>query len=300
MFILIDCICRFYNCCAVKIRLRFFNFALVILFAAFVVNAQPPSIVFHTDNPRDFNNYKMNRPDGISTATNILVLSEFKQEYDIAKMTVNRSIDFMRKGGDICVFNRIKTASRSAEFLFSLPVNFYLPKYLFQSAKHSPLGADLLDDNGAVYLPKLFATYPQRTILLPANISHGIALDKLLNKIAPENKLVRAGANYHDGVLGMFKRNRTDYVLLFPQSLIEGSGIVEGVIGYPISGASSLSSGHFMCTNNDRMEKVVSELNQILIQLYKDNSLYQTHLKWLRAEDKNSFSRLYKQALETF
>lgn len=155
-----------------------------------------------------------------------------------------------------------------------------------------------MDDFGAVYLPDLFKRFPERTVVVSTQIAQGAGLDEQLDLIPTQNKVVRNSSAHEDGVIRMFGKNRADYILLFPQSLIEGQGVALGVRNYPIAKAPMFQSGHFMCANNPFMREVVSKIDGILEQLKYSNKLYETHLKWLREEDKPLFTRLYHQAIE--
>lgn len=282
-----------------NIFLRFFVslFSLAFGLTCFIDYAASQNITFHSDNPLDYESYKVGTPGGISSATSLEVLSRLDYQYDFAYMTTNRSMQFMAKGENICVLSRIKTKARAEKFIFSKSVNIYLTKQLFQAKRHPPLPKDLLDDFGAVYLPDLFKRFPNRTVVVSTQIAQGVGLDKQLDLIPTNNKVVRNGSAHEDGVIKMFGKNRADYILLFPQSLIEGQGVAQGVRNYPIAKAPMFQSGHFMCADNPYMREVVAAIDSILVLLKDNNQLYETHIKWLREEDKLHFTRLYHQAI---
>lgn len=269
----------------------------VVAFNIPSVSAEQPSLVFHTDNAQDFKNYKSGKPGGINTATNFEVLSRLEYQYEYAYMTTSRSVQFMEKGENICVFSRIKTKERTDKFIFSDIVNMYLTKQLFQSAKLPPLPNDMLDELGAVYLPDVFKRFPERTVVYSSHITQGTDLDAQLDLIPARNKIIRNGSDHASGASRMFQKNRADYILLFPQALIEGFQLEKDVRSYPIAKATMYQVGGFMCTNNPFMRTVVSKIDDILAQLHQQNILFETHLKWLRKEDIPHFTRLYHQAI---
>lgn len=281
--------------------LRFFTGLCVFLLvlSTFAANgiATDNKLIFHTDNPKDYEAYKAGEFGGLGTETNTQVLLRLDYPYDFAYMTTNRSMQFMAKGENICVVNRIMTAERVAKFIFSDAVNIYLTKQLFQSHKLPPLPKDMLDEFGAVYLPDVFARFPQRTIVVSTQISQGVDLDRQLDLIPARNKVIRNGSAHEDGVIRMFSRERADYILLFSQTIRQGTFLDERVKSYPIAKATMFQIGRFMCADTPYIREVLTKINSIIKQLHQDDILYQIHLKWLRKEDKQHFTRLYHQAL---
>ena len=192
-----------------------FCFALLIPSMA---SASQPNLVFHTDNPKDFENYKFGKPGGINTATNFEVLSRLEYQYEFAYMTTSRSEQFIEKGENICVFSRIKTKERAEKFIFSNFVNMYLTTQWFQSAKLPPLPNDMLDELGAVYLPDVFKRFAERTLVYSSHITQGTGVDEQIALIPSHNKIIRNGSDHASGATRMFNKNRADYILLFPQA----------------------------------------------------------------------------------
>ena len=271
-----------------------FCFALLI---PTIASANQQGLVFHTDNPRDFESYKTGKLIGINTATNFEVLSRLTMQYELAYMSTTRSVQFMEKGENICVFSRIKTKERMDKFIFSDIVNMYLTKQLFQSAKLPPLPNEMLDELGAVYLPDVFKRFPERTLVYSSHVTQGTDVDAQLDLVPARNKIIRNGSDHATGASRMFNKNRADYILLFPQALKEGFLLDKNVRGYPIAKAAMFQVGGFMCTDNPFMRTVVAKIDDILAQLHQQNILYETHLKWLRKEDIPHFTRLYHQAV---
>jgi uncharacterized protein (TIGR02285 family) len=178
-------------------------------------------------------------------------------------MNTRRSMINMRKNSNICVISRIKTPSRSADFLFSTAVNMYLSRRLYIHADANSIPTSFIEGDN-VDLVKLLTYKKNKSIILSEDISYGKALDALIYQVPSNRKILRAGMNNNDEIFTMLLKQRADYYLGFPQQFGENALKNKNLLSYAILHTPPYVVGHFICTNNADIKLVINKINKIL------------------------------------
>ncbi|CAM4127645.1 hypothetical protein [Pseudoalteromonas byunsanensis] len=259
-----------------------FLISLLLLF--FLDNAF--AVQLYVDDEVDLSVYRREvPPSNIGNNTNFILIRELKHGLlALLPASYKRSLKAMRESNDVvCVANRIKTPERMQEFLFSLPVNIYLSRRLYQHASDEPLDKRVLNEQGEIKsLPHLFSHYRQSLLVVAPTVSYGPFLDRQLEKVSNENKLFRDGSNYYDTMYHMFRKKRADFLLGFPAEIYRHQQqLPTQYREYDIADAPKYVVGHWMCNNNPKSRKFLQLFDGYIRQIYQKRDFYDAHLKWL-------------------
>lgn len=228
----------------------------------------------HTDSADDLNNFVQGRMQSLSSATNLLALDPFNNDLQFEFVPLKRSLKFMQKGEPICVINKIQTAQRIKQYIFSKPINLFLSRRLYQ---HADLSYN--PQNKPVNLKALFTSYPERRLIISDQISYGDNLDKFISELPESNKIIRRGASHISGVLGMFAENRGEYALLYPLELTDSS-LDKPTLSFELAGTEPYILGRLMCVNSEKTKGLIERVNNQIDRLNKAGILLKTHLEY--------------------
>lgn len=263
--------------------------AISTLLLLYSISAHTQSIEIHTDNKADLNAFKNNnRLLNLTTTTNLFALSFSSRPIKFEYMTTKRSLSYMDKGLNICVFNKIKTSQRAEKYLFSRPINLFMARRLYQHVGYPPLIEANLP-NTQVDLTTLFNRRPDSQMLVTQKISYGDFLDKVLNKISDKNKLIRHSGEQDKGVISMFAKGRAEFALLFPHQVFVFDSIIRAR-SYEISDLPPYALGRFMCSNTEENKLFLEEIDKKLTEKINISELLNIHLSFINSVDKEIFT----------
>lgn len=231
-------------------------------------------IYIHTDSADDLNNFVHGQMQSLSSATNLLALDPKNNDLHFEFVPLKRSLKFMQKGESICVINKIQTAQRAQQFIFSKPINLFLSRRLYQ---HADLAYNQMHE--PVNLKALFATYPERRLIISDQISYGDNLDKFINELPENNKIIRRGASHISGILDMFSEKRGEYALFYPLELSNSSLNVPS-ISFEVAGTEPYILGRLMCVKNEKTTLLIERVNQQIDKLNHAGTLLKSHLEY--------------------
>ncbi|WP_158678258.1 hypothetical protein [Pseudoalteromonas sp. T1lg23B] len=256
----------------------------LLLLILYLDNAR--AVQLYVDDEVDLRVYRREvLPSNIGNNTNFLMLRELKQgQLTLLPASYKRSLKAMRESDDaVCVANRIKTPERMQEFLFSLPVNIYLSRRLYQHASDEPLDKRVLNEYGEVKsLSHLFSHYRHALLVVAPTVSYGPFLDRQLEKVSNENKLFRDGSNYYDTMYHMFRKKRADFLLGFPAEIYRHQQQLPTQYRvYDIADAPKYVIGHWMCNNTLKSSEFLQLFDRHIRRVYQTRDFYDAHLKWL-------------------
>ncbi|MFY8349081.1 hypothetical protein AAEU29_00810 [Pseudoalteromonas sp. SSM20] len=247
---------------------------LLLCVLSFWLTPLVAKIYIHTDSADDLNNFVHRQMQSLSSATNLLALDPTNNDLHFEFVPLKRSLKFMQKGESICVINKIQTAQRTKQFIFSKPVNLFLSRRLYQ---HADLPYNPTSE--PVNLKALFATFPERRLIISDQISYGDNLDKFISELPENNKIIRRGASHISGVLDMFSEKRGDYALLYPLEL-SNSSLNKPTLNFEIAGIEPYILGRLMCIDSEKTKKLIERVNQQIDRLNEAGVLLKTHLEY--------------------
>ncbi|MBQ4835222.1 substrate-binding periplasmic protein [Pseudoalteromonas luteoviolacea] len=224
-------------------------------------------------------------PSNIAGATNKLLFDVLDNDsIEFALSSYNRALREMQSNTQaICTINRIKTAEREASFLFSLPVNFYVSRRLYQHASARKLANAVLNPNGEIRsLQSLFKVYSSKLIALSDNMSYGPFLDDQLKQVDSSNKVIRSGSEQYETIYRMFRLQRVDYLLGYPAEVfrhVKNDGA--SYRSYKIAGTPTFILGHVMCNKTSNSQALIKAINKAMRKIYKTQSFVAAHLNFL-------------------
>lgn len=236
-------------------------------------------------------------------ASNLLLFKTLNHFYQHEFASMARIQMFMDHGEPVCIANKMQTPERSARYLFSYPVNLHRSHLLYQRDSLPPIPAEVLNERGEIRsLTLLFATLPQRTILLPFGRSFGELLDAQLAAVPDANKVLYRGGDLHDSEIDMFIKQRGDYLLTYPITIHEHQKALQGqaLRIYAIQGHPKYMLSHVMCANTPETQRHIQKINQTLRQLYTEPELLNTHLTWLPESEHHIISQYYQQVTQHY
>lgn len=236
----------------------------------------------------------------ITTDTNQLLLQKFSRRVVVQERPFARIDKELAQPGVRCTTDRIKTPQREKQFLFSLPVNFYLGYRLYQRADLAPLPAGLLDATGAVRsLPALMQAEPHSRLLVSSHYSLGEYLDNEIKQVAVRQQIPISTTRYYDQFVGVFLAKRAEYAVLFPTAIYEyfHGDLPMPVRSYPIAGAPQVVAGHLMCNNTAASRQFLRQVDAALLSLYSDQAFIAAHTRYMLPADASTAEQLIKQEL---
>jgi len=268
------------------------SFLLVLIFFSSCLRSDPEKIFIHTDNSPDFDVYRGFHKGtvSLSAASNLIALNVL-ENIEFEYMPLKRSMAFMRRGMPICVLDKIKTDERLGRYLFSLPVNVYFSRRLYQQRGLPELNQATVD------IVKLLRTYSEKKILLTSQISYGELLDKQITLIPDKQKVMRTSSAHASGLIEMFVRGRAEYALFYPQELHE-LGTPNLGRSYAIDGIEPYVIGYIMCNKTQRMVDVVENINRNLRELFRSGEMLELHLARVGNMEVDIFKQYYLQVLK--
>lgn len=257
-----------------------------------------PKVYIHADNLFDYRQLLTGDKSNLSTDTNLLAINGVSAEVTYEYMNLKRSESFMAKGQPICIINKVKTRHRENRYLFTLPVNLFLNRRLYQLSHEQPLETS----NAPVSLPALFQQHPDKKMLLTSHISYGERLDQQLQSIPNKNKIYRNSMNVADnklngisqGLMAMFEMRRAEFALFYPQQLQE-TKVNFSYRSYPLANIEPYQIGHIMCADVPGMPSFVAQLDFNIQKAFAQGDWYQTHHQHLNHQDQQVFDMYYHE-----
>ena len=253
----------------------------------------------------DSQNYVDSINNNIATntleASNLLLLKQLDYSYQHEYVSLARIQYFMDNGEAVCVANKIATAERSANYIFSHPVNVHISHRLYQQQNIQAPPQEVLNEQGElISLLSLFTAQPTQTLLLPFQRSFGEALDKQIALLANNNKIIYRGGDLHESEVDMFIKQRGDYLLTYPTTIYANDRALRNISirSYAIAGQPKYIISRVMCADTPQTQKHIQKVNQALKRLYIGSELLDTHLQWLPDSEHDTISAYYLQATD--
>lgn len=281
-----------------RIRYR----AVILLLGLFCNISMAESLRIYIDDEKDLLVFTGKvEPINIAGATNNMLLNAIG-EYPIefVPSSYKRALRIMsQQPHPTCLFNKVKTPIREANFLFSLPINLYLSRRLYIHSHVAPLEEALLDKQGNVKsLPLLLDVHKNKLIVIAGDFSYGPFLDEQLAQVNSENKVLIEGSNHYETVYRMFNLRRVDFLLAYPAEMYRHVKIDKATYqSYRIANSPEYILGHVMCNDTKMTRAFITKVNDVMVKLYKQESFIEAHLNYL-PEEEHSITRRYIDTLK--
>ncbi len=248
-----------------------------------------PSLQIHHFDSESVALLNSGSTDGYADIDTILLLFKaLGNAPTVSELPIGRTDRMMEQGLPVCSLNRVKSKTRAAKFLFSLPINFYLGYQLYQHANTDPLPATLLNGKNQISsLKQLMQHYPRSQFVLPKNYSFGDALDQAIAEIPSRQITAISTYHYYQHFLAMFEAGRADFILLYPtemQTYLQQNPELK-VRHYPLAQAPQFTTGHLMCANTPQGREFISRVDTALRKLYRDPAFTEANSRTLTAPE---------------
>ncbi|KAF7764721.1 hypothetical protein PCIT_b0773 [Pseudoalteromonas citrea] len=279
------------------------SYNMVVLLICLLCNvAMAQSLRIYIDDEKDLLVFTGKvAPVNIAGATNNMLLNAIGEHpIEFVPSSYKRALRIMsQQPHPTCLFNKVKTPEREANFLFSRPINLYLSRRLYIHSHADPLDEALLDKFGHVKsLSLLFETYKKKLIVIAGTFSYGPFLDKQLAQVSSENKVIREGSNHYDTVYRMFNLRRVDFLLAYPAEIYRHVKIDKAEYqSYRMANSPEYILGHMMCNDTKVSRAFIAKVNDIMVKLYKQEQFIDAHLLYL-PEEEHDITRQYIDTLK--
>ncbi len=259
---------------------KLFAFALAVS----ELTASPLAIHVHSQVAVEQINSRA--PTSLSVETLTHLFDAANLDVQVELFPTARTKMMMRRGDNICVPNRVKNVLREQEFLFSLPINFYLENRFYSLADVNLIPAIHLNNQGQIRdIALLMQTLPDKRILVPTNISFGEFIDNELSKVKPQQIISTHQTDYFEHYFGMLKARRADFAVLNSSALAyyaKNAGLDLGFLrSFGISGNHDIVAGHFMCAKTPAGQAFIDKINPVIASFYTSPEYHELYFKYL-------------------
>lgn len=261
----------------------------MILFNYAIANNKETYLI-HTDNWSDYLYYQSpeRSAPSLSAAANSSILHELGLNIKYEYMPMKRSLKFMNSGNELCILDKIKSAERIQSFSFSLPMNLFLSRRLYQHNSLPKLSSQTIN------LLNLLKAQPAHKILITSQISYGENLDRIISQIPKQQVVLRSSGEHGKGLIDMFNNHRAEYALFYPQTLTDNDANLPAN-SYQINGTSPYILGHLMCVKSKKMNQFIKVLNNKIREQLSSTKLLKIHKQYVEPNSHEALSKYFKQ-----
>ena len=284
--------------------MNFQRYLFVVFCLAVTANVDATTIQIFLDDEEDLAILTQKaKPENIAGATNKILFEQLNlSNIEFLGASYKRTLRSMLKQDKsaICTLNKVKTTYREKNFLFSLPVNFYISRRLYQHADSPPLSKEVLDEEGnVVSLMQLFNVYRNKLIVTADDLSYGPFLDKQLAQVDSANKVVRGGSNHYETVHRMFELKRVDFLLGYPVEVMRyAKANQDKYESYLIADSPRFILGHVMCNKTQVSRQVLERVNLILLSNYGTKEFLLAHINYLPVQEHRSIQEVIERYID--
>lgn len=256
-------------------------------------------VVWFTDDKKDIELLSTDNTYSIGSDTLKLLLNSISEfEVHLKYASLSRIDTQLKTTQNSCVANRIKTRSREAENVFSLPLSIHPLAKLYFLENNIITPSNLINHKGELLsISALSNVNSEKVLGLTRGVSYGKIIDEQLGLIKPENiAFFNSDARYSMG-LKLLSDSLVDLYLAYPSQIKtlgkRGKGNLQ-VVSLPIHQKNQFLITHVACSDSSLGEKVVSIINNKLIELYGSDKHIQAHLTHLPVLEHSHFTQYYQ------
>ena len=210
---------------------------------------------------------------------------------------LERSLQMMPHMAEMCVRNLVKNPTREALFDYSLPATVYLGMKMYLS----PRAASLLTDQAPDTINLVdFAIKHNFVVGIDHERSYGAVIDAELAKLPKNNKYIKAGIESENRMARMLFSNRIDLWLEYQtvMDIFEREYLKDSTLkSFYVQGAAPYVFSHIACKKTPQSLVFIERVNQLLRQLYTQDSYYQFHIQFVSSSLQQNFDEVFKRFL---
>lgn len=232
--------------------------------------------------------------------TRLLMASLPQYQFNIESSSRSRMTRLLRKLPNSCAPNRVKTASRLQDTIYSSPLNIALGLRLYvkerDKAKILPANA-LNANNKLISLPSLFTGKSTYILGINEGRSLGVFLDKQISTLEKHNLAIRSGSESTSALVKMLLKGRIDYIIDYPVSVnkvLSKYPEAPKLDSLEIVDSPDYIVGYVACNKGPAGQKIIDDINRALLQQYKRYEFYRAHTRYLDKSDIADFDQAYQ------
>jgi uncharacterized protein (TIGR02285 family) len=240
-------------------------------------------------------------PDStVIDTTRLLMTSLSEYQFDVEFAPHSTITRLLRKLPNSCSPNRVKTAARLKDSIYSSPLNIAqgLRLYSKKGAKTKIMPLDALTKNNKlISLPSLFTGKLTHTLGINEGRSLGVFLDGQVSKLEKHNLVVRNGSYSTTALVNMLLKDRIDYIIDYPLSVnkvLKQQPTATELDSLEIVDSPNYIVGYIACNKGPTGKKIISDINKELQELYRSYAFYFAHTHYLEKKDIADFNRAYQ------
>ncbi len=274
---------------------------LIISFNSYADTAPQNTILWLAPGAQNVVRFRQTEPYNITTDTSNLLLSALEGYQIELQVRSLPNIEKLLKSNKtaFCAPNRIKTAERERDSLFSLPLNVYPGLRLFSTEAAQQIPAKLSNEQSQLLsLVDLFTHFPDKVLAVSTGRSHGYYLDQQIAQIKANNLYDRGTKNRFSLVIGMMSKNRIDYIIEFPsvvKRMMKAAQHPIALKSIEIADNPKYMTGYLACSKTPLTQRFINYVNTVLRQLYQSDEFYQTHARHLDKGEIVRFNGKYRE-----
>lgn len=289
--------------CEKVINLKYLLFVFLFFVVPTSLANTKNEIIWFTDDSNDLSDLLLDKPVSIGTDTLNLVLNELNQyRFDFQYASLARINKQLRFVDNACIGNRIKTAKRAKDNLFSLPVNIHIGLRIYLLNDAIQLPEELLNEQGQlISLTALFDTFPDKIFGAAKGRSFGAFLDNQIAQLPNKNVIRRPGDDRYNAISRLFLKRHIDFIIGFPIRLndrIKQARMEDIVSSYEIAGNQNYILRHIACNKSEEGQRMIKDVNDVLKSLYSTEAFYNAHINYIPEMERASFNRIYKEIFQ--
>lgn len=257
-------------------------------------------VVWFTDDKNDIELLSTDKTYSIGSDTLKLLLNSISEfEVHLKYASLSRIDTQLKTTPNSCVANRVKTRIREAENVFSLPLNIHpLPKLYFLE-NNIITSNNLINDQGElISISALFNVNSEKVLGLTRGVSYGNIIDEQLSLVKSKNIVFFNSDDRYSMGFKLLSDSLVDLYLAYPSQIKtlskSGKGNLQ-IVSLPIHQKNQFLITHVACSDSSFGEKVVSIINNKLIELYGSDKHIQAHLTNLPVTDHSHFTQDYQK-----
>lgn len=249
----------------------------------------PAAVELHHYNAESVTLYNNGGTDQSADIDTIhLLFKTLQWPLQVQQVPLARTDHMMAQGKAVCSLNRVKNTDRASRFLFSRPLNVYLGYQLYQHGQAPAVPNGLLNSDGQIQaLKALMHHFNRQQIVVPKSYSFGDQLDAAIADLPPRQITAIATEDYYQHFVAMFEAGRADFILLYPTEmqgyLQQNPGLK--VRRYALAQAPAYLTGHLMCADTPATRQFIQQVDQALLQLYRQDDFIDANSYKLSAVD---------------
>jgi len=234
--------------------------------------------------------YGLKSTSSLSTSINLLIenISNYSFEIDIANdfSDLATYID----SENTCFVDMIKTQDRERDFIFSNP--FTLAQGLRVFSKNS------LEITHAINLADLLSSRPHLTVGVVKGRSYGEEIDRVIKSL-PRTQIVYIPGELSKSIT-MFSHSRFNLLIDFPSEVFHywQQKNKRLIYSYGLDESPDYFVGHLMCSDTQITRSFISEFNDQIRRLVKNETLLQVQSQNISEQHNEEFTQLFKTLIE--